>query len=83
MVFYNPNNWYWESAGRIYSSAKQAVINKDDKDFAAWQEAGNRPTPWPKNADGKETDEALAEVLAGYGLRMFPQTLDETKEALL
>lgn len=77
-------NWYWMSGdgGRIYSSAKQAVINKDDKDFAAWQEAGNRPTPWPKNADGKETDEALAEVLAGYGFRMFPPTLDDTKEAL-
>ena len=77
-------NWFWISGdgSRIYSSAKQTVINKDDKDFAAWQEAGNRPTPWPKNADGKETDEALAEVLAGYGLRMFPQTLDETKEAL-
>lgn len=77
-------NWYWMSGdgSRIYSSAKQAVVGKDDKDFAAWQEAGNRPTPWPKNADGKETDEALAEVLAGYGLRMFPQTLAETKEAL-
>lgn len=77
-------NWFWISGdgSRIYSSAKQTIINKDDKDFAAWQEAGNRPTPWPKNADGKETDEALAEVLAGYGLRMFPQTLAETKEAL-
>lgn len=77
-------NWYWMSGdgSRIYSSTKQAVIDKDDKDFAAWQEAGNRPTPWPKNADGKETDEALAEVLAGYGLRMFPPTLTDIKEAL-
>jgi len=77
-------NWFWISAdgSRIYSSSKQAVVSKEDKDFAAWQDAGNRPTPWPKNADGKETDEALAEVLAGHGLRMFPPTLDDTKEAL-
>lgn len=77
-------NWYWMSGdgSRIYSSSKQAVIKKDDKDFAAWQEAGNRPTPWPKNKDGEETDEALAAVLAANGLQMFPPTLAETKEAL-
>lgn len=77
-------NWYWISSdgSQIYSSSRQAVIKKDDKDFAAWKAAGNLPTPWPKNADGEETDEALAEVLAGYGLRMFPPTLNDTKEAL-
>lgn len=77
-------NWYWMSGdgSQIYSSAKQAIIDKNDKEFAAWKAAGNLPTPWPKNADGKETDEALAEVLAGYGLRMFPPTLTDIKEAL-
>ena len=77
-------NWYWMSGdgARIYSSAKQAVIKKDDKDFAAWKAAGNLPTPWPKNAEGKETDEALAEVLASYGLQMFPPTLRDIKDAL-
>lgn len=77
-------NWFWISGdgARIYSSVNQAIVGKDEKEFLAWQEAGNRPTPWPKNADGKETDEALAEVLSGYGLRMFPPTLGETKEAL-
>ena len=79
-----PQNWYWAGSdgGRIYSSAKQAIINKNDKEFLTWQADGNRTTPWPKNSEGKETDEALAEVLAGHGLRMFPQTLDETKESL-
>ena len=77
-------NWFWMSGdgSRIYSSTKQAVIDKDDKDFAAWKAAGNLPTPWPKNADGEQTDEALAEVLAANGLQMFPPTLAETKEAL-
>ena len=77
-------NWYWSGSdgSRIYSSAKQTIVGKDDKDFAAWKAAGNLPTPWPKNADGEETDEALAEVLAGYGLRMFPLSLNDIKDAL-
>ena len=81
---FSAENWYWSGGdgARIYSSVKQAIVGKDDKDFAAWQEAGNRPTPWPKNADDEETDEALAEVLAGYGLRMFPPTFTDIKEAL-
>ena len=81
---FRADNWYWISSDRprVYSSSRQAVVDEKDKDFSAWKAAGNLPTPWPKNEDGKETDEALAEVLAGYGLRMFPQTLDETKEAL-
>ena len=81
---FRADNWYWISSDRprVYSSSRQAVVDEKDKDFSAWKAAGNLPTPWPKNEDGKETDEALAEVFAGYGLRMFPQTLDETKEAL-
>lgn len=81
---FRADNWYWISSDRprVYSSSRQAVVDEKDKDFSAWKAARNLPTPWPKNEDGKETDEALAEVLAGYGLRMFPQTLDETKEAL-
>lgn len=77
-------NCYWISSdgARIYSSSKQAIVGKDDKDFAAWQATGNLPTPWPKNADDEETDEALAAVLENYGLKMFPPTLDDTKEAL-
>ncbi|CAM1655825.1 unnamed protein product [Bartonella choladocola] len=79
---YVPTNWYWfASDGRVYSSAKQAIVAENDKDYSAWQEAGNPQTPWPKNEDGEETEEALAAVLANYGLKMFPATLAETKEA--
>lgn len=79
---FNIYNWFWlDSSGRVYSSAKQAVVDEKDKDYSAWQAAGNPPTPWPKNDAGEETDEALAAVLAGYGLKMFPPTLAETKEA--
>lgn len=80
---YTPHYWYWRSEnGRIYSSAKQALIQNDDKDFIAWQTAGYLPTPWPKNKKGEETDAALANVLAPYGLRLFPPTLDEIKTQL-
>lgn len=80
---FNVNNWYWLSSdGRVYSSAKQSIIDEKDKDFSAWKAAGYPPTPWPKNDAGEETDGALAEVLASYGLKMFPPTLAETKEAL-
>ena len=80
---FNIYNWFWlDSSGRVYSSAKQAVVDEKDKDYSAWQAAGNPPTPWPKNDAGEETDEALAAVLAGYGLKMFPPTFAETKEAL-
>ena len=79
---FDEKNWYWlGSGGRVYSSSRQAVVDEKDKDFSAWKAAGNSPTPWPKNADGNETDEALADVLAYYGRQMFPPTLAETKEA--
>ena len=80
---YTPSNWYWLATdGRIYSSAKQAIISEKDKDFVNWKEAGNLPTPWPKDDEGKETDDALAAVLAASGLRLFPPTLDEIKQDL-
>lgn len=83
MLNFLPTNWYWlADDGRIYSSAKQAIINEKDENFVAWQKAGYLTTPWPKDAEGKETEAALAEVLAPYGLRLFPPTLDEAKQDL-
>lgn len=80
MNMYNPQNWYWLAEdGRIYSSAKQALIKDTNEDFIAWTKAGHPPTPWPKDRDGEETDAALAEVLAPYGLRLFAPTFDEIK----
>lgn len=80
---YNAANWYWlASDGRIYSSSQQAIFAEKDKEFVAWKAAGNLPTPWPKDVDGKETDAALAAVLAASGLRLFPPTLEEVKQNL-
>jgi len=81
---FNAKNWYWPSddGNRIYSSSRKTIVGKDDKEFLAWKAGGNLPTPWPKNNAGEETDGALAEVLAGYGLKMFPPTFTEIKEDL-
>lgn len=79
---FRATNWYWRAEdGRIYSSAGQTIINEKDKNFLAWQEAGYLPMPWPKDSEGKETDAALAAVLAFYGLKLFPPTLEEIKQA--
>ena len=77
---YTPTNWYWIAEnGRIYSSAKQAIITSKDDDFIKWQASGYLPTPWPKDAHGQQSDAALAEVIAPFGLKLFPKTLDDVK----
>ena len=77
---YTPTNWYWIAEnGRIYSSAKQAIINSKDDAFIKWQASGYLPTPWPKDAQGQQSDAALAEVIEPFGLKLFPKTLDEVK----
>ena len=77
---YSPANWYWISSdGRVYSSAKQAIINSKDDAFIKWQASGYLPTPWPKDAQGQQSDSALAEVIAPFGLKLFPKTLDDVK----
>ena len=77
---YTPTNWYWIAEnGRIYSSAKQAIITSNDDDFLKWQASGYLPTPWPKDALGQQSDAALAEVIEPFGLKLFPKTLDDVK----
>ncbi len=77
---YTPTNWYWIAEnGRIYSSAKQAIITSKDDAFIKWQASGYLPTPWPKDAQGQQSDAALAEVIEPFGLKLFPKTLDDVK----
>ena len=57
-------NWYWlHSDGRIYASARKAIIDDKDAAYTAWREAGNYPTPWPWDEAGEQTDASLQEVL--------------------
>lgn len=77
---FTQHNWFWQKEnGQIYSSSKKSLIDKNNSDFMAWQKLGNSPTPWPRDENGSETDEALSEVLERYGLKLFPPTIEEVK----
>ena len=66
---YNPRNWYWIAGDeRIYSSALGKLISKASQDYAAWTEAGGIATPWPRDAEGNQTQIALDEVIVASGL---------------
>jgi hypothetical protein len=66
---FNPLDWYWLRADdRLYSSSRQAVVPKSDKDYSDWSDRGNYPTLWPKDETGAQTDAALQDVLSPYGL---------------
>lgn len=65
---YDPTNWYWRSSqGRVFSSLEARVVPKDDARYQAWLDEA-APTPWPKDAEGHQSEAALDEVLASYGL---------------
>jgi hypothetical protein len=68
MQTFNPANWYWlADDGRVYSSARQIVVNVSDPGYVAWV-AANTATPWPRDGAGNQTDAALQDVVAPYGL---------------
>lgn len=75
---YDPTNWYWRADDdRLYSSARQSLIESDDSAFLAWVADGRRATRWPVDADGEQTDAALQDVLAPHGLTLWPVPLKE------
>ena len=69
-LVYTPENWYWmRENGVVFSSAIGDFIHPATDDaFLAWQAHGHRPTVWPRDDNGEQTDLALHEVLAAHGL---------------
>lgn len=68
---FSPTDWYWRAEdGRLFSSAAATTVKDSDAAFKSWSERGNLPTAWPRDDAGMQTDAALAEVLAPYGLTM-------------
>lgn len=66
---YNPADWYWQADdGRIFSSARIAIVPADDAGLAAFKAAGNWPTAWPRDDSGLQTTAALQDVLGAYNL---------------
>ncbi|MFC3074702.1 hypothetical protein [Shinella pollutisoli] len=82
MMTYNPRDWYWlADDGRLYSSAAQALLDSDEPAYMEWSQE-HRPTRWPIDGEGEQTDAALTEVLAPYGLSLWAPGLDEVKAQL-
>ncbi len=66
---FNARNWYWKADnGRVFSSARGQVVPVSDAALASWSADGSGPTTWPRDDDGAQTDAALRDVLAPYGL---------------
>lgn len=64
-----PSNWFWVADdGRVYASARQQVVKEGDAAYKAWVAAGYHPTKWPQDIKGKQTKEALLDVVKQHGL---------------
>ena len=80
MIPYNPFDWYWlADDGRLYSSARSGLTDASDPAYLSW---GGVATSWPRDDDGAQTDAALQEVLAPYGLALWPETLAQAQARL-
>jgi hypothetical protein len=65
---FNIYDWYWlADDGRIFSSRKQAIVTANDTDYAAWKN-GNKPSGWPRDSQGNQTDASLNDVLGPYNI---------------
>lgn len=66
---YNPYHHYWlKVSGRVYGSAADAETDADDPGYQAWLAEGRRPTPYPKDENGAESEGELMAVLRPFGL---------------
>lgn len=78
MLSFDPFHWYWLAEdGRVYSSASQSLVDDDDAGYSEWS-VENHATPWPRDAEGNQTDAALQDVLSEYGLSVGVDGLRET-----
>lgn len=68
MLEFTPLDWYWlADDGRVYASARNVVVDKTDKDFAAAQSSGG-VTRWPVDETGAQTTASMQDVVKVYGL---------------
>lgn len=66
---FDPYNWYWlADDGRLYSSAKQRLIDGSTPIYLKWIAGAYQPTRWPVDDNGEQTEAELSKVLAPYGL---------------
>lgn len=69
----NLSDWYWkDDEGRIYASARQAIVADDDEEYLAFLVNNGFVTRWPEDDEGAQTDEALEAVIEPHGLALWP-----------
>ena len=66
---YNIMDWYWlADDGRIFSSAKRTTVSSNDPDYTNFI-VNAMPTPWPRDDNGDQTDQALQDVFAAADIQ--------------
>lgn len=66
---YDPADWYWlADDGRLFASARVALVAATDAVYVAWGASGGVATVWPRDDAGNQTIAALQDVLAPRGL---------------
>ena len=63
----NPLNWYWKAKdGRIYSSAKNALVYSYDSAYLAFVATNGGTTPWPTDTNGVQSTAAMQAIMTPY-----------------
>ena len=87
MKTYTINDWYWlADDGRVFASARQAIITTSDTGYETFIADDTKPTRWPADESGAQTNAALqwvfdnAAVPIFVDLRAYAASVRYTKE---
>jgi len=63
------SDWYWVADdGRVYSSARQIIVDAQDVEYLGWLGIFGSATAWPSTPEGEQTDAELQKAVAPFGL---------------
>ena len=66
---FKASDWYWIATdGRIYSSKRNRLVYPYDPAYLAFVASTSKATPWPSDASGVQSAQALVDTLALYGI---------------
>lgn len=66
---YTPLAWYWTATdGRVYSSAKNALVYTYDSGYLTFIATNGGAKPWPVDANGKQTTASMQSVMSQFGI---------------
>lgn len=91
---FNPHDWYWlADDGRLFSSARISLVEKEDLGFLEWCMLADQeddesleppeplhPTRWPIDGNGDQTWASLQDVLTPYGVIAAPSAVEALRQ---